>query len=507
MNKNVLYNSLSGTTLYLANIVVAFIMSPVYIRVLGNRDYGLWELVMSVVGFMGVLDLGIGGSLVRFVSIADGKQDREDLQQTMSTALAFFIPVGLVAIVLFGGLSYSPGLIAGRETQDIANLGMVFMLLGVNAAMIFPLQVFTATLAGLQRHYFLNCVRLVLLVGRAGLCYYLLFRYPSQGLLVMALLTPCFTAIQMFMFVGAVWMDKTIPRMTWAAVTERKALEMIGFGAKSATMLIASRLQNQSVPIIIGHMIGLGQIVYFVMPNRLIDYAKGMSRAIGYPLTPYFGATIGRGNHHELEDSWLKTTLTLQTISLAIPIGIFFCGETFLALWIGPEYSEAGRMVLFILLAGLVADSLATNAYSILTAQGRHGKSASMWLVCSVLSIFLGVGGAYFWGVTGVAAGTTFATVLGNLLTVSMACAVMRMPLRMYFRKTLLRILPALVVLATAFWGLSMCFIEKTYLHLVLQIGIAGVLYLVAIWFFSLTKGMRGRISLRVRTAVAVKGI
>lgn len=505
MSKKLLLNSLSGSTLYLANIVVVFIMSPVYIRVLGNRDYGLWELVMSVVGYMGVLDLGIGGSLVRFVSIADGRQDRADLQQTMSTALAFFVPVGLMAIVLFSALSYSPELIAGKETQDIANLGMVFMLLGVNAAMIFPLQVFTATLAGLQRHYFLNCVRLVLLVGRAILCYYLLLRYPSRGLLVMALLTPCFTAVQCVLFVGAVYLDRTIPKITWSAVSRKKARELIGFGAKSATMLIASRLQNQSVPIIIGHMIGLGQIVYFVMPNRLVDYAKGVSRAIGYPLTPYFGSTIGKGNHQELESSWLNTTLALQTVSLAMPIVIFFCGETFLELWLGSEYSVAGRMVLFILLAGLVADSFATNAYNILTAQGRHGKTALMWLVCSVVSILLGIGGAYFWGVTGVAAGTTVATVMGNLLTVTMACAVMRMPLITYFRKTLLRILPALLVLATALWGLGVFFVEKRYLNLIFQICIAGILYLLAIWCISLTKEMRGQILARLGMVVIGK--
>lgn len=499
MTKKLLFNSLSGTTLYIANIIVAFIMSPIYIKVLGNRDYGLWELVMSVVGYMGMLDLGIGGSLVRFVSIADGKQDRADLQQTMSTALAFFVPVGVLAIVLFFTLSYYPGLIAGQETRNIANLGTIFMLLGVNAAMLFPLEVFTATLIGLQRHYFLNSVRAVLLVVRASLCYFLLLHYPERGLLVMAVLQPCFTAIEFFLFVGAVFLDRTIPKIAFSAVTWKKARALFGFGAKSATMLIASRLQNQSVPIIIGHMIGLGQIVYFVMPNRLIDYARGISQAIGYPLTPYFGATIGKGNDEALKTSWLNTTQALQIVSLAMPIVVFFCGETFLALWIGPEYSMAGRMVLFILLAGLVADSFATNAYSILTAQGKHGKTAVMWLVFSLLSILLGIGGAYLWGVTGVAAGTTVATVMGNVLTIVMACAVMQIPVSTYFCKTLLRVIPSLLILATSLWVLEFLFVLKNYFNLFLQVGISGIIYLLAIWHFSFTQEIRIKISERLR--------
>jgi len=107
--------------------------------------------------------------------------------------------------------------------------------------------------------------------------------------------------------------------------------------------------------------------------------------------------------------------------------------------------------------------------------------------------------------VTGVAAGTTVATVLGNLLTVTMACAVMRMPLITYFRKTLLRILPALLVLATALWGLGVFFVEKRYLNLIFQICIAGILYLLAIWCFSLTKEMRGQILARLGMVVIGK--
>lgn len=499
MSKKLILNSLSGTTLYVTNVIVAFIMSPVYIRVLGNRDYGLWELVLSVIGYMGLIDLGIGGSLVRFVSIADGRKDTKDLQQTMSTACAFFIPAGAFVLMLFSVLSCSPGLIAGLEIRDIANLETVFLLLGLNAAMFFPLQVFTATLSGLQRHYYLNSVRIVLLAVRAGISYYLLLRYPGKGLLIMALLQPCFTAVKFVLFAGFVFLDKNIPRISLSAVSRSKAREMIVFSMKNATMMIASRLQNQSVPLIIGYVIGLGQIVYFVMPNRLIDYAKGISRAIGFPLTPYFGATIGKGDKYGLLSSWLRTSLVLQVFSLAMPVVIFFCGETFLELWLGPEYSAAGRMVLYVLLVGLVADSLAINAYSILAAQSKHGRCALMWLVASAVSVPLGIGGGYLWGVAGVAAGTSFATIIGNIFTLAMACTVMQIPLTTYFRNTFLRLLPALLILIVSLWFFKMILIEKNYMNLLLQAGTSGLLYILAIWQFALDENIRNNVVQRLR--------
>jgi len=499
VSKKLLLNSLSGTVLYVINVVVAFIMSPILIRALGNRDYGLWELVMSVIGYMGLLDLGIGGSLVRFVSIADGRQDKDDLQQTISTAFVFFALVGAVAMITFFALGYSPEMIAGSASKDIEKISVVFFLLGVDAGMLFPLQVFTTTLMGMQRHYFINNIRVVLLIARASLAYYLLMLYQGYGLIVLALLEPVFTAIQFLLFSGALYIDRNIPRISLSAVTVSKAKELITFGSKNATMLIASRLQNQSVPLIIGNVIGLGQIVYFVMPNRLIEYAKGVSQAIGFPLTPYFGAAIGRGDHDNVLKSWLNSTLALQVASLAMPIIIFFCGETFLGLWIGQEYAVAGRVLLYILLVGLVADSLATNAFRILTAQGRHGKCALIWFVLSAFSIPLGIWGANKWGVVGVAAATTAVTLIANLITVWMACMVMQISLLKYFCSTLFRLVLPLLLLAIMMLWLSSMYPIKNYFGMLLHILLACCIYIPAVWLFTLEMDTRNKFKGRLK--------
>ncbi len=484
MNRRLLQNSLSGTALYAVSVIVAFIMSPVYVQTLGNRDYGLWELVMSVIGYMGLLDLGIGGALLRFVAFADGKQDKKDLQQTISTAFIFFVLVGGVALMAFFFIGLSPEIIAGGDAKDIANLGTVFMLFGVNAVMLFPQNVFTATLMGMQRHYFINNTRILLIIGRAGLSYFLLFHYPEQGLIIMALLEPGFTSIQFALFAAALFSDKNMPRIVLSAATYCRAKEMILFGVKSATMLIASRLQNQSVPLIIGNVLGLGQIVYFVIPNRLIDYAKGMSRAIGFPLAAYFSAAVGKGDYDELIEKWLSTTLVLQIFALSMPIVLYFCGETFLGLWMGKEYSIAGKKVFYVLLAGLVADSLASNTYPILTANSQHGRTALVWFVLSLFGIPLGIWGAREWGILGVAFALTVVTILANMFTIIMACKVMNITLLTYFRKTLLGLTFPLLLMVLLLWTSNSILCPDKFYILFLQIFISYSLYFVSIWFF-----------------------
>ncbi|HBG07885.1 MAG: hypothetical protein A2075_18940 [Geobacteraceae bacterium GWC2_58_44] len=501
MSKKLILNSCSGVLCFIINIAVAFIMSPVILKVLGNRDYGLWELVMSVIGYMGLLDLGIGPALVRFVSVANGKEDREDLQKTISTALLFFVAIGGVALLLFAALGYSPQLIAGSDTKNIANVGTVFLLLGLDAGLLFPLQVFVATLMGLQRHYFINGVRAVLSIFRALLTFYLLQRNPGNGLIVLAFLEPIFTLLQFVMFAGAVHFIKEVPRMVLSAVTWGKMKELFTFGVKSATMLVASRLQNQSVPLIIGNVVGLGSVVYFVMPNRLVDYAKGLSQTVGFPLTPYFGATIGKGDQAGVLEAWLNSTLALQIVSLAMPVAIFFCGGAFLSLWIGPEYAVAGQWVLYLLLAGLVADSLASNSFRILTAQSQHGRSAMLWLLFSALSVPIGIWGASRWGVVGVTLGTTFVMVFGNLVTILLACSVMQISVAAYLRKTFLRLALPLLLLISVLWMMEAVSSVTSYFSLFVHLLVGGCVYCLAVWRLTLT----GEIRERVRNSLSLR--
>lgn len=492
MSKRLLFNSLSGFMLYIVSIVVTFIMSPVFIRALGNRDFGLWEVIISVVGYMGLLDLGIGPALLRFISVAHGKEDLDDLKQTISTAYVFFIVVGLVVCLTFILLSFYPQVVARK--QDAASISAVFMLVGLNSLLLFPLQVLTTSLMGVQSYTLYNVIKIIFRITDAYLAYYLLSQYPGNGLIILAALAPCNSLAQLLIFAGVVHLNKAIPRFSISAVRYSKLKELFVFGIKSLTTMTASRIQNQSVPIIIGNVIGLGYVVYFAMPNRLIDYSKNISQVIGIPLTPYFGSSLGKGDNDYLLSSWFNSTLALQSISLALPIVIFFYGEIFLSLWIGPKYASAGHWVINFLLIGLVADSFAGNSFRMLTIQSKHGRYAVVWLLLSLISIPVGIWGASQWGVAGVALGTTLVTAFGSIAAVVMACSVMEVSLKKYYKETVSPLVVPLFLLLVTCALMNYFLYVKTYLTLIAHVVIAGMIYFTGVWRFTIPTDIKNKI-------------
>src|SRR5215472_14291131 len=109
----------SGSALRAANlagqIVVAFFLTPFVIHRLGDRMYGLWVLVGTFIGYYGLLDLGLGNAITRYVARALGKGDREECGTVFSTALQLYICLGVVVVALSAVFAFLSSFLAHSQ--------------------------------------------------------------------------------------------------------------------------------------------------------------------------------------------------------------------------------------------------------------------------------------------------------------------------------------------------------------------------------------------------------
>ena len=59
--------ALNYTSIILTNIV-GLLLTPFIIRKLGDAEFGLYSLIGAFVGYIAILDLGLGNTVVRFVA-------------------------------------------------------------------------------------------------------------------------------------------------------------------------------------------------------------------------------------------------------------------------------------------------------------------------------------------------------------------------------------------------------------------------------------------------------
>ena len=454
--------------------------------------------MLSMVGYMGILDLGIGPALLRYVAVEHSKNDHAKLQEVISSAQIFSIIIGTFAAIILFCISYFPDILVDSNKINSKYLSLIVSVFALNTGLIFPMTVYTAIIMGLQCHYFCNFTRIIITILKAASAYYLLLRFPGKGLLLLIMLELILNFIQLITYNIILKRDRSIPAFALSSCSRAKMKELFKYGAKSSILMIASRIQSASLPFVITTMLGVSSIVYFTIPNRLIDYAKGLSLAIGFPLTPYFASQMTNNDPEKVRISWLQTSLALQIVTTAMPLFMLFCGERFLSIWIGKEYGLGGRGVLYCLSVALFIEAIAPNASRILMASGHHGRAALMWLVLAVLSVPLAVLGASKWGVTGVAVGSSAAIIVGNAIMLRMACRDVGVTFAEYLQRTFMRLVVPLLLLTLFLWSSGMVLISENYLNLVLQVCFSGFLYLVAVWFLTLNADVRTRIFIQI---------
>ena len=80
----------------LFGMAISFVLSPFLVHHLGDARYGLWGVIGSLIGYLGLLDLGIRVGVTRFVARHEATGDREAASRLVSTALGLFGVVELV---------------------------------------------------------------------------------------------------------------------------------------------------------------------------------------------------------------------------------------------------------------------------------------------------------------------------------------------------------------------------------------------------------------------------
>ncbi len=83
---------------YCAPLVVALLLTPFIIGRLGAERYGVLTLMLSVSGYLGLADMGIGVSIGRYVNLYMARREGDKVNHVINSAIPFFVLAGLVLV-------------------------------------------------------------------------------------------------------------------------------------------------------------------------------------------------------------------------------------------------------------------------------------------------------------------------------------------------------------------------------------------------------------------------
>ncbi len=482
MSKRLILNSASAAVLYVVNIVIVFVMSPVIVQTLGNRDYGIWEILLSLCGYMGILELGLGPAVIRYVAREMALENREALTKIFCSAFFGFLILGLLSLFVLCIAALMPEKLFNLGPGEVDSLSVLCILAGLNLFVQFLGTLFVAFLMGRQEHVFVNLFRCFVYSVQAGFIFVALTRWAGNNLIWLAGITLAGNLFQYsVMGVGVLIALKTLS-LHWKYFSLKALKELYSFGLKSALLMVSDRVQRQSMPIVIGHTIGVASVIFYAIPKRLVDYAKDFVVSIGFPLMPYLSGIDALRLPKERMKEWIPLSRAFSLITMPIAVSLALLGEPFINLWLGVEYGERGRWVLIFLSVSFLLTGPFSNSTRVLISAGQHGPPARRVFLISVFAVCVAIPSTACYGINGAAFILMTADIVACWVFWRAASSYVGISTKEHFRSTVKPLgLPVLLIALTIAGGRLFVDISG-YLELTSIAGLGWLLYMLSVW-------------------------
>jgi len=479
-------------------LLVGFATTPYVIRHLGPDRFGILSLAWMVVGYFALFDLGIGPATTKFVAELLGKGDVEKLPAVVWTALATQSTMGLVAGVLLA--ASSPALVNHVFKMPPAlrsDARWVFLILAVSFPINFASGSLRGVLAAFQRFDLANAIgvpatALWYLIPAAALA----FGLDLPGIVLLLVISRVMALGAHFLFC-----QRLCPALARDRAFNRSLVgPLLGFGGWVTLSAAINPILGYLERFLIGALIAVAAVGFYTPPYMISSRLAIIPGSLTAALFPAFSASAGRG-----DGAWIKNALLRSLKCLILIVGpavllLIFFARPFLTLWLGPKFAAEGTLVLQILAAGALVNSLAYVPLSLLQGVGRPDLAAKVYL----LEVPLYVVAAWFlvgrFGLPGAALAFALRVSLDFLLLIVAACWVTRTSPRLLAAKDILAGVAALAALAVGFsalWNWSQAVLADAFFAVLLTAG-----FLLAAWRFVLDVEERRHVKLWLKAAL-----
>lgn len=426
-------------------ILVSLIYTPIMLRLLGQSEYGLYQLVYSVVSYLSLLSLGFGSSYLRFYSRYKAQKDDDGVARLNGMFMVIFCTISVICvlcgIVMLGNIRSIFG--AGLTESEYATAKVLMGLLIINLALTFPNSVFNCSITAHEKFFFQKLLILLQNICSPFLTLPLLIMgYGSIGMVsVTTFLTFAVLLSNMFYC-----FKKLHVRFCFRGFQFSLLKEMWVFTFFIFLNQIIDQVNWSVDKFLLGRLSGTAAVAVYGVGGQINTLYLQFSTSISNVFVPKVNRVVAETDDNDVLTKLFTKVGRIQFIVLALILsGFVFFGRPFIKMWAGDGY-EAAYYVAILLIAPVTVPLIQNLGIEIQRAKNMHKARSVVYLFIAIANVFISIPLIKIFGPAGAALGTTISLVAGNIIFMNWYYQ-RRIGLDMvYFWKQIAGFVPALII-------------------------------------------------------------
>lgn len=403
---------LSYSSIFLG-LIISILYTPFMLRTLGENQYGLYTLVSSIVGYLGLLNFGFSSSYMRYYAKYKVKNNTLGIQRLNGMFMTVFIVLGILIFTV--GMFLLPNLsfILGDKIigSDLNTAKVLFFIMVLNLSIPLFTTTFNVYVIAHEKFIFLKLLSLFKTVfNPLAMVIVLSLGYESIG---MSLVTLSFTLLLEVVLVFYC-ITKLKIKFNFKNFDFKLMREMAIFSSFIFLNMIVDQINWSVDKFLLGRYQGTTAVAIYGVASQINSYYLMFSTQISSVFIPRINKIVAKGNSdHELTSLFTRIG-RIQFMILALVFTGFLCfGQVFVNIWAGTTYSSAYYVIL--LLIGPVSIPLVqTIGLEVLRAKNMHKFRSVVYFFIAISNVLISIPLVKAYGPIGAAFGTALAILLGN---------------------------------------------------------------------------------------------
>lgn len=402
------------------NIIVQLAYTPIMLRLLGKSEYGLYNLVGSVVSYLSLFSLGFTGAYIRFSTIKKKDNDERALASFNGMFLSLFLVLGIVALFCGIVLTMNCEYIFGNKlsVNELNTARILMVILVINIALTFPSSVFNSMISAEEQFIFQKTVSLIGTVVNPLVTLPLLFM--GMGSVAVVSVTTVTTILQLLVNIYFCFVKLQVPiyfkNFDWPLLKEMGVFSVFLF-----LNMIIDQINWTVDKLILGNVIGTDAVAEYGVGSQINTMIISFSAAISSVFSPRVNhiAVYSHKKEEDFTNLFIKVGRIQFMVIFLITSGFVFFGKYFIEnIYAGKGYGDSYYVALLLIIPGLVP-LIQNLGIEIQRSVNKHRFRSIMYFIMALVNVVISIYLAKAFGTIGAALGTSISIVLMNIIVMN----------------------------------------------------------------------------------------
>lgn len=401
-----------GGLRYVLVAPIPFVMTPLILHRIGVSGYGTWAVFLAINALTSLADLGLVGTLSKFVAEYYARKDFVALARLLNSGLSLFLVLDFVigAALWIATPLFVRSLFHGSSVPNAELVSLLRFFQILIAANILS-QLFASVTSGLQRldlthmmgaaNAIMCAVFSAILLLRGFGLRGLVFGYVGSGVLTIVLYL--------------ILVRRLLPQVAWNPLRfdRAEARKMFGYSLRLYITQAAVAVHNQTEKVLLATLVGVSSAGLYDIASDVALKVRGVIGLILSPVLPAASELNALGDESRMKELYYRTHKYLALVGIPLVFYVAAISHRFVELWIGPKLTIVA-LPLSVLLAVNFFNLATGPGFLIFAGGGNMRPGLESALLAIFLNLILSLGLIYKFGFNGAVMGTAVALILAS---------------------------------------------------------------------------------------------